>query len=1058
MQDQDEYLSKALAQYGKQFQFFPYEELPHDLLLEKNQWDLSKWTLIVTDDCLKRLIDRYDGSSVLSLDLCGASKVTDVGITSLSESTPNLSTILLENIFRITDMGLEKIAKNCNNINKLSLSGCLGISGKGFAILGQHSRLLVSLKLSGCRQVLPWSFMKIFEGCTLLEELDTSYCSLITDQEVKILANCCSRLQNVNLKQCCQISDIGILSLAQRCKQLVYINLARSDLVARITDVSLMAIGESCKDLKSINLSGCSKLSDAGISWLATGCKQLSYVNLTGCTNITNGGIRYIGDECSDLRTIVLLNAKKISDIGIRYLAEGCHLLESLNVSGLYMLSDGVQRDFAHEGIQSLGRSKCVKCVRKLNLHGCFQISKWALKAIASMSVLEHLVLSGCTKLTIVGLTTIAKSCKNITFLSFASCGNCITNSVIEVMTDNLCLLESLILSDCCKIGRKALIGISKCKYLKHLNLSGCKSITNEAILALCDGTYVPGIKELFIDRCHRVDDKALIWIIESLYSTSSERDKGQVSLTTLSMKGTKISLSSSKAVRERFRYSSLKVNGSFFGFWPMSRTEDRIAMNLHSSSAKSVTRIQAALRGVKGRIDVRKRREDYNMTKKATLISALWRGHVARKFVREYRHESWLRKAAVIKLQCFFRYFLAQNCVQRMKEKRWMTVAPYAATKIQKSYRGLKGRETASKEKKAQIILFKKKLRCCIKLQALFRQNIAKNLKRQLQTEKIAFERRQLSCCITIQSFLRMIMAIATLNKLKRDYKERTKREHDAGCCLLRSIRGMQFRVKIYQRVQYTSHLNSMSIKIQYWYRKRVNIERKKAAEKLQHEALRQKSAIIIEKNWRRKCAFMTLKALQKDQVDYERLKCKKSVVLTSWSRMCLARRQLAMLKEKRLEYLKQRFKIESQAATQIASCWRGHLGRSKARSALKVRKTRWKKMWSDEDSRYFFYNQITGESRWRIPQDLLDLEPTPICENCDYYEAKFECASCNEFFCGSCWDAVHFGGKRKTHKFRSLYDYYRKRIDYGEGEFPSIWPSEIEQDERLGWQLKEL
>lgn len=203
------------------------------------------------------------------------------------------------------------------------------------------------------------------------------------------------------------------------------------------------------------------------------------------------------------------------------------------------MLSDGVQRDFAHEGIQSLGRSKCVKRIKKLNLHGCFQISKWAPKAIASMSNLEHLVLSGCTKLTLIGLTAIAKSCKNISFLSFASCGNCITNTIIEVMTDNLRLLQSLILCDCCKIGRKALTGISKCKQLKHLNLSGCKSVTNEAILALCDGIYSPGIKELFIDRCHRVDDKALIWIIDSLYSTS-ERDKGQVSLTTLSMKATK--------------------------------------------------------------------------------------------------------------------------------------------------------------------------------------------------------------------------------------------------------------------------------------------------------------------------------------------------------------------------------------------------------------------------------------------------------------------------------------------------------------------------------------
>lgn len=35
-------------------------------------------------------------------------------------------------------------------------------------------------------------------------------------------------------------------------------------------------------------------------------------------------------------------------------------------------------------------------------------------------------------------------------------------------------------------------------------------------------------------------------------------------------------------------------------------------------------------------------------------------------------------------------------------------------------------------------------------------------------------------------------------------------------------------------------------------------------------------------------------------------------------------------------------------------------------------------------------------------------------------------------------------------------MYDYYEKRVDYGDGEFPSKWPSEIEQDEKDGWALR--
>lgn len=40
-----------------------------------------------------------------------------------------------------------------------------------------------------------------------------------------------------------------------------------------------------------------------------------------------------------------------------------------------------------------------------------------------------------------------------------------------------------------------------------------------------------------------------------------------------------------------------------------------------------------------------------------------------------------------------------------------------------------------------------------------------------------------------------------------------------------------------------------------------------------------------------------------------------------------------------------------------------------------------------------------------------------------------------------------VHSGGKRLHHQFRALYDFYGKRVDYGEGDFPSCWPTDITQ-----------
>ncbi len=508
--------------------------------------------------------------------------------------------------------------------------------------------------------------------------------------------------------------------------------------------------------------------------------------------------------------------------------------------------------------------------------------------------------------------------------------------------------------------------------------------------------------------------------------------------------------------MRDRFKYSTLKVNDSYFGYLAQSRTDDRMKINEYSHSAKCAARIQATVRGHKDRGIVAKARESYALKKNATLVAALWRGRVARRFVKECRKNDWLRKTAAIKLQCFFRCNLAKDYVQKMKDKRWMAVAPYAATKIQKVYRGTKGREKAVKQKGANLLLEKEQHCCSTRIQSIVRMYLAKRLKQVLKIKRHDFEQLKLFSSTKIQSIWRMFQATSILKKLKMDFQMEKRKEANAAHHLFRTLRAFQFRRKVQTKVKYNIMLDEMAIKIQIWYRERTHYVRVKVEAKARFDVLKLKSTIIIQKYWRRKRAQLLLDKMKKKHKAHEFLKMEKSFVITSWCRVCLAKKILHRLKEKQLELLKLRFRVETGAATQIQSCWRGYKGKLIACELLTSKKSRWKRMWSEEDKRYFFYNQVTGESRWRMPQDLLDLEPKIICDNCEYYEAQVECAACKEFFCFACWDAVHFGGKRKTHDFRALYDFYGRRVDYGDSEFPSKWLSEIEQDEKLGWQLK--
>ena len=215
-------------------------------------------------------------------------------------------------------------------------------------------------------------------------------------------------------------------------------------------------------------------------------------------------------------------------------------------------------------------------------------------------------------------------------------------------------------------------------------------------------------------------------------------------------------------------------------------------------------------------------------------------------------------------------------------------------------------------------------------------------------------------------------------------------------------------------------------------------------------------KAALIMQRAWRRKAAQKLIEAMKAEKKRMERLRESMASLIERWWRGVIARREAAELKKQYLAQLRRMADLENWGATMIAACWRGKGGRDLWRERVWQKKARWKEMWSEEEARKFYYNQISGEIRYRKPQDLLDLMKRPICSNCEFYEARVECSNCTEFFCHQCWDSVHFGGKRSKHLFRNLYDYYEKRVDYGDGEFPSKWPSEIEQDEFAGWKLR--
>ncbi len=383
--------------------------------------------------------------------------------------------------------------------------------------------------------------------------------------------------------------------------------------------------------------------------------------------------------------------------------------------------------------------------------------------------------------------------------------------------------------------------------------------------------------------------------------------------------------------------------------------------INSHYYSAEAAARIQATVRGHKGRVVVAKAWESYNLKKNVTLIAALWRGRMARKLVKERKLNEWLRETAAIKLQCFFRYHLAKVHVQRLKDKRWMAVAPYAATKIQRVYRGMKGRERVLKQKENALLLIEKQQRFCVKIQSFVRMLSAKKIKHKLKLERMRFEQLQLLSAIKMQSSWRMWNAINIRKKLKLDLQRREREKSNAANTMYRILRSFQFRKRIEAKVQYRIMLNTMATKIALWYRGLVLKHRLKVEAQAKFEVLQSEASTLLQKYWRRKHARNLFCVLKREFEAQKQLKSQKALVITSWCRMCLAKLRVRILKKEHREYLKLRFRVETDAATQIQSCWRGYKGRLVANEVLISKKSRWKKIWSEEDGRFFFYNQVS-------------------------------------------------------------------------------------------------
>ena len=253
------------------------DQVPKELLFGEHL-DLHQWTMILTDENMKQLSEKYrlDTSSdsvlgmfhtfykpliaangLLSLDISHSKQVTDYGITVVVRRNTSLTSLNISSCTAITDVGLREVGINCNNLQELNISSCHEIDGTGLVAIAEKCRYLIKLDVSKCRKLDNWSIKKIFYGCKLIEEVNLSYISKISDDEVRVLAQNCPNLVTFQAVECPCISDESLQAIAMNCTDIDLIDISRTSMVYRVNDISLLAFAQKSKSLRILRLNGC---------------------------------------------------------------------------------------------------------------------------------------------------------------------------------------------------------------------------------------------------------------------------------------------------------------------------------------------------------------------------------------------------------------------------------------------------------------------------------------------------------------------------------------------------------------------------------------------------------------------------------------------------------------------------------------------------------------------------------------------------------------------------------------------------------------------------------
>jgi len=268
-----------------------------------------------------------------------------------------------------------------------------------------------------------------------------------------------------------------------------------SESEAKLNEDEFATILDHFRTQKKFVWKGCFNLTENCLAELSRWCPKMTVLDVSGCIQIQTLQALLKSKHCTKLTTIKMASCTRCTDDDLTAMIP---LLvpkfKAFDVSGCTKIGDGTAKALA----------KHCPGLKKLNMRGVSNLSDAAIVPLAkACQQLQWLNFDGCRFITDAAMAALSH-CAGLTHLDVSGCKQVTDRGVIKLARSCKKLVR-LEVNSCAQVTNFSVKEIcSQCQEIEVLGFRRCFRMNDDALTELCK---LPKLQSLCIQGCHRVTD-----------------------------------------------------------------------------------------------------------------------------------------------------------------------------------------------------------------------------------------------------------------------------------------------------------------------------------------------------------------------------------------------------------------------------------------------------------------------------------------------------------------------------------------------------------------------